>query len=530
MIKKNQKIISLFLVIFIFSNILFFIKPQKTEALFGAGDTVIEVGPSLVPNIVTGAATAASELYDLALKNKELILDGIAYQVARVAVQQMVSSTIEWINNGFQGNPAYITDFGGYMESVGDAVVGEYIYGSKLNFLCSPFSLDIKSALMIQYYRGKIYQPRCTLSEVTNNIEGAVDDLSNEWDWDVWNSMTQTSTNNPFGQFIDASVNMSNDINNRSNQELTKIGWGDGFLSWEECTEESFNFENSGNGEDVSYSGPATESGSMTRCEIKTPGSVLAGITNDTITIGGKALIQADEINEIVGALLSQLVQQIAGPNGLFGSSRGSGGQASYTNNLSSNQGNISNLIKNATDTINSVLQKENNYILPKQNSLNAAKESKLKLEELSGCYITKELLAYENTPSQRLWNNSGDYITFDIANNRANNATSTIYLIPQPIINRIDPQVFSSLNNINILNIAKSSLENISTINGLEIALQNFQKIQEDNLLHNFEDIANAQLETDDIISQMDALNQTTEEQITECESYILKSDPNNN
>jgi len=504
---KFKKVISLFLFIFVFSNTLFFIKPQKTEAF----DVVLDPS-NLIQNIISAGATIASKVIDKSMWTKEFIWDGLAYQIARIAVQQMVSSTIDWINSGFQGNPAYITDLDGYLESIGDVVVGEYIYGSKLNFLCSPFALDVKNALMVQYYRGKTYEPRCTLSEVTNNIDGAFDGLSNEWDWDVWNSITQTTTNNPFGSFIDTSVNLNTDIRNKRNQEQIKIGWGDGFLSWEECIEE--------------LAGDPT----TVECSIKTPGSVLAGITNDSITIGGKALIQADEINEIVGALLSQLVQQVAGPDGLSGSSKGSGGQASYTSSLSSNQGDVSGLIKNSIDSINEDLKTENSYLTPKQNSLNAAKESRLKLEELSNCYIEKGQIAYENTPSQKLWKSGGDYITPTIANNRSNNATSTISLIPQPIINRIDPQVFSSQNIIETLNNTKTDVQTAQNVFSLNSILNDYQIILEKNLLHTIEDIANAQVEKEGIIDQMNTLNQTTEEQITECKSYILKSDPNNN
>jgi hypothetical protein len=522
---KVKKIISLILIIFIFSNYLFFTKPQKTEAFLGFGDTVMEVGGNLFTNLYNTVKTTISAAYNrlsskanVDIWYKEYVLDPVTWVLKDVILHQIVASTIDWINNGFEGNPAYITDFGGYLEFLGDEVIGEYVYGSNLNFLCSPFALDVKSALMVQYYRGKIYQPRCTLSEVTNNIEGAVDDLSNEWNWDVWNSMTQTSTNNPFGQFIDASLNISNDIKNKADMAQIKLGWADGFLSYESCDEV----------EVCDATGCRTK---KENCTTQTPGTVLKSITNNSLNVGSLELISADEMSEIVGALLSQLVQKVAGPDGLLSSSKSSGGNKSYLNEMSSYQGNIILIRENVLKEISNALKVEKSFNASSKQTLTIITNIKNKFDNIGVCYVSKGKMAEENLPTQKIWNSEGKYLDKNEADQRKVEVDNIIEKQVQPIVD----EYTTSDELINELTIIKNKIENSSDPDSINSGIAEFSALKEDDRLHDVGDVAendarNTNLDNNLGYDEITDLNDEAVLKSNECNSYILTSDPNNN
>ena len=417
----------------------------------------------------------------------------------------MVASTVNWINSGFEGSPAFITDFDGFLKNQADIIVGEYIYGSKLNFLCSPFSLDIKNALAIQYFegQGQEYQPRCTLSEVTDNIDGAINDLDREWDWDVWNSITQTSTNNPFGQYIEASIAISNDITDEKDKEITKLNWGDGFLSYEKCTEEAptINMENidpEGESSSDVYMGPMTEEGTMSHCEIVTPGSMIMDLGAENIKLGGQELVTADEISEIVGALVSQLTQTILSSTGLIGASSSSGGQSSYTSRMVGEDTILSDdIVTRTVDTINTDIETETNYKNVKQNHLDAVNNAEERLFVLQECEASKP--SFVSTVS----------------------ATTTIENILNPLQDKLTLEIENSQNSIDILTPMANDISDAQTTSELNVLIEEYQIIVVSGELHTMADVIRAQ--NDGTIDQMTNLISSTDFQINQCQNFIV-------
>jgi hypothetical protein len=250
------------------------------------------------------------------LFDKEIVLDGIAAQLAKQIVQNMTQSIVTWINSGFQGSPAFVTDLQGFLLDSADQVAGDFIYNDpSLNFLCSPFQLDVKIALATTYQQqshGRFTEEaQCTLSDVTDNVEGFLNGSFSEGGWDSWFEVTQNPVNTPTGAYLAAEGEMYARIVDEQGRQIEELGWGNGFLSFKVCSDT-----------DVA-------SGKQTDCDITTPGTVIANQINKSLGAGQDALITADEINEIIGALFAQLAQQaITGINGMLGL-----GGSSYSNN-----------------------------------------------------------------------------------------------------------------------------------------------------------------------------------------------------
>ncbi len=251
-------------------------------------------------------------LNSISMAQKELFWDGIFYAAAKVFLRGMVSSIITWINSGFDGSPAFVSDLDGFLRNVADQAIGDFIYNDPaLSFLCTPFQLDVRIALAVQYNESRPgnYQPQCTLSDITDNVEGFLGGDFSQGGWGSMIELVRTPTNNPVGARLDAEGEALIRIIDNQGQEITKLGFGDGFFSMEICDIAEF------------------ESGTSENCVIGTPGSTIANSLNKALGAGQDELISADEVNEIFVALFSQLAQQTL--EGVFGL-LGVGGNAAY--------------------------------------------------------------------------------------------------------------------------------------------------------------------------------------------------------
>lgn len=306
------------------SFVLVPVSQTLTIAKVHAQMAVAEQGPVAEYNLLTSLKTAAIYLKEAAstaynfitsgatfgIFTKEITLDGIAWQLVNIAIKEMITSTTRWVNSGFQGSPAFVTDLNGYLTRIADDVAGDFIWGAGLGFVCSPFQLNIRSALDLQYRAPSRFQTQCRLSDVVNNFENFFEGNSMQGGWDSWYAMTLTPENNPYGAFINAQAALDVSIQNARGEKIELLKWGDGFLSKEKC--------------DTVAEGPP-------HCRMVTPGSVIQNQINRTLGLSYDRIVVADEINELVGALMTQLVNQaLSGAGGLLGLSDTNGGRGDY--------------------------------------------------------------------------------------------------------------------------------------------------------------------------------------------------------
>ncbi len=291
---------------------------QSALAPLAHASTVSVISDTSTTNIKTSVESTISSAADViqsnasvTILNKEIFLDKIAFMLAKATLRQITASIVQWINSGFQGSPAFVTDLEGFLLDVADQEAGRFIYGSELGFLCSPFQLDVRIALALQYQGARDYEVQCTLSDVVDNVDGFLAGNFEDGGWQGWFAITGDPSNSPTGAFLEAEAELSARIVDAQGREIKKLDFGDGFFSTEFCE---------------------TIGGTLEKqnCTITTPGNVIAESINNHLSYGEIALIEADEINEIIGALFAQLAQQaITGAGGLLGVSRGGYGGVS---------------------------------------------------------------------------------------------------------------------------------------------------------------------------------------------------------
>jgi len=217
---------------------------------------------------------------------KDFVLDKLAVMVANQIIQRMTASVVDWINHGFDGGPAFLTNPEGFFLDVGDQITGEFIERFGSTAVCSQFNLDIQIALALNYVNDR---PRyeCTLSKVIQNVQDArinvgvsqrpgganVGDFMNpsnllsnpdvvnlngqsaegyadefmrgdfvQGGWRAYTAMTMEPKNNANGIFLQAQSDVQAQVAARKEALNTDLNRGSGFLSWEDCTDVQGNF------------------------------------------------------------------------------------------------------------------------------------------------------------------------------------------------------------------------------------------------------------------------------------------------
>lgn len=287
-----------------FAPISHTLQVQRAEAILV--EDLVDLGFDIKTSIeqtINTISSLANEWFGGQEWLKETVLDAIAWQLANAVLKEMIKSVTKWVNSGFKGSPAFVSDFEGFITDVADKAAGNFIYGNGLQGLCSPFKFDIKLALHTQYEQTRDYKAQCTLSSVVNNMENFFNGDFLEGGWDGWYKVTMEPQNNPYGSLLETSGQLSLKIQGAQTKELSILNFGNGFMSMRDpnCT----------NNETIED--PNT-------CPIVTPGNVIQTQLNETLNIPAGRLQVADEINELIGALFSQLVSQaLSGAGGLLG-------------------------------------------------------------------------------------------------------------------------------------------------------------------------------------------------------------------
>ncbi|MFW6210028.1 MAG: hypothetical protein ACOC4E_00900 [Patescibacteria group bacterium] len=278
----------------------------------------VQLGGINAATTASSVSNASTALSTGSMWLKENVLDGIGWALAKRIVSAIVRDLINWINSGFQGSPMFVQDLQGFLRNVADEAIGGFIdeLGGVGSFICSPFQLDVQVAIATQYAQarggatgGGAPAPTCTLSGIVDNLEGFISGSFSEGGWDNWVAVTSNPMQyTPYGSVLTAETAARARLINAQGEEMQLLDFGDGFFSAEIC-------------EDVSGAG-----GTQQNCFVSNPGKVIQEQLSFNLDTGRQSLVEADEINELVAALLGQLSNMaVTGVNGLLGLSSGTG-------------------------------------------------------------------------------------------------------------------------------------------------------------------------------------------------------------
>lgn len=262
---------------------------------------------------------------------KEFGLDTIAWLIVNMVIERIAASTVNWINSGFQGSPAFVTDPDSYFKNIGNQVAGQVIYNHPdLKFMCADFSAKVRIALTKNYIR-PFGDYQCTLSGVVDNFDNFMNDFY-QGGWDGFIEVSQRSQSNPLGLYNQQKNQLNVTLGSSLGQKREELNWGSGFLSYKSCEQ----YDEGAAGQTVAAGqilvGIDAEGNEIyaehpeqklpdippkcIKTKTNTPGSVISEQLNKTLGIGNERLQVGDEINEIISALLNQLVSKALGAVG----------------------------------------------------------------------------------------------------------------------------------------------------------------------------------------------------------------------
>ena len=168
---------------------------------------------------------------------KENIGDCLIWAFKAALIETLSMGTINYVQTGFDGNPAFVQNIGDYLREIGNGVAGSYIEDT-VPFLCSPFQLQIKLALTNVYRQsqGLGYNPSCTLSDAVENIQGYLDGDFASGGWNGWYEFTSNPYNNPLGALMEGSQQLGLRVSSQQGTAQVKLNLGSGFFGKEEQT------------------------------------------------------------------------------------------------------------------------------------------------------------------------------------------------------------------------------------------------------------------------------------------------------
>lgn len=281
-----------------------------------------------------------AQYVDIANTLKEYGLDTVGYTAAQIVLKKLTAKTVNWINSGFKGNPAYPTNPKQFFLDVGDDVASNILSSTKLNKICAPFKAKVRIAL-VKNYLSEDENYSCTLTTLKNNYDAFTQDFS-QGGWNGWFEVTQNSGGNPFGVYFSAQSELLKKVSNEKGEYKTELEQGKGILSLKRCPpaglvtqamiDQTKALIAMGNlkAENSAVAGKKVGDCTVPK-ETVTPGTLINDQLTKSLGATWEKLGAADEISEIMTALVTQLVEKALGSaKGLRGTSEkpGTGGQS----------------------------------------------------------------------------------------------------------------------------------------------------------------------------------------------------------
>ena len=302
---------------------------------------------------------------------REGCLDALMYYAAREVLNQLADSTLAWVESGFTrwgqpGNPGHVRNLGDFLNHTTDSVFNEFYRSTALgreidipnaSQICGTYKEDVMLALGRQHYADN---PRPTglqpaedaFSSTTDAYEvggitcpeesigaTATDAFFSgnfaEGGWDAFAYSVDNPDANPIGAYLNQQGRLVQRINQARDIDTEELSQGNGWMNAVACPEGGLLDDRTGK---------CNIDGELIDPVVQTPGSVVNDTINNVVGSDFRRLEMADEVNEIVGALVDQMVSGIVGAGG-------SNRQGLFDPELASRSDTLGNAQGNQTDS-----------------------------------------------------------------------------------------------------------------------------------------------------------------------------------
>jgi hypothetical protein len=268
-------------------------------------------GIDAVTSFIAGLGTDST----MSLLFKECVLDPLAWLLKNVIIERIAHDIMVWVRNGFEGAPAFMTDPVSFMQDIGDAAVGLLLFESGLDqYLCSPFQLNVVVDTYLNYNMPSFNSQgnmACTLDDVFQNFSHPELSLDANAGFQQVAGMGNLDfeggglkavfgmledKNNPYGTYFNLQSEASARTQSFRQKENTLVINGNGWLS------------------------PRCDlDGDTVNDNVCTPGTWVAQQVDAWSNNSLSQLTAADELGEIIDAILAGLVTRVLREVGMGG-------------------------------------------------------------------------------------------------------------------------------------------------------------------------------------------------------------------
>ncbi len=310
--------------------------------------TVEAPGISQLQDTISAGSNVISASRDTRDILETWVLKPLALALGRAAIQSITQSTVNWINSGFDGSPAFATDLRTNLRRLGDGVARDFLTNlSNDPRLSSPFIDNIVEKVGATYllYSGREglrARLQDTLSQSSRDAASFRAGNFSEGGWGAYFSTFANDANNPIGAHMIASNALAGRISAAAEERVQELAWGSGFMAWKgDCIQPASPTTNTVGGGAVATS--LSDAEECLNRETVTPGSFFENKLNITTDSPLRQLELAQSIDAIVGALAQQLISAaLGGRGGLRGASQPSQGGGPPATSGGTNTGLIS--------------------------------------------------------------------------------------------------------------------------------------------------------------------------------------------
>lgn len=304
------------------------------------------------------------------LTYKECLLDGIVNSMRETLISFIIKSVVRWSNQGFDGNPAYVTNLPLHLlEQISDPEAARILSGPETEVLAGPFRRNVRVALAKDYStitRNRQNTLRCDIAD--DALEAlSSGDFYGAGGLKTFYKFTTNAACNPLFAYNSARNELDQAIGAEINRERTQLDWAGGFR-----TVERNKIVDLGGGESASVR------------RIVTPGFMIAEHLRQTLGTGLRQSENADEIDEIISALMANIgTEMLTDIEGLSGLSSSFSGKSSYIDRLAADAAarTRGNMTGAAASIVNNVIRIEQEYAQARQGSVTSLIQSRRQLE-----------------------------------------------------------------------------------------------------------------------------------------------------
>lgn len=237
--------------------------------------------------------------------------DAMGYCIVNTMIIYIADSTIQWINTGFEGNPAFLNNPDQFFEDLANQEKVAFLQGLAYGVnssVCGVFKNSVVSAILSRYgqnqqnmynqgYQNGGYNAgygqngpisSCPFDQTPGKLNAFMTGSFNEGGgWDTWFQVTQNPMSNPYETYFAANDRMNQQVQAVQISQNRELTWNNGYLSFRKCE----------NGEK-----------DKSKCSITTPGTVIQNQLNSTLNLGKNRLVLAEKFDQVVTAVVDQLI------------------------------------------------------------------------------------------------------------------------------------------------------------------------------------------------------------------------------